>query len=199
MMLTLQVSNLAGNNMIVQTGYITVLDVPMAEFIHATDMGTVTFTNTSVGGTSYSWDFGDGESSVNPSPVHEYDASGTYTVVLTVTNECGSATFTQEITVTLETSLQDWTATDVLDVFPNPNDGRFTLQLEGTDLAGERLQIGLINAIGQRLHAEQTLLTNNQWAKTFNFNHLAKGVYFLELNLKNQTLYKKLIIEQSDF
>ncbi|MBL4656726.1 MAG: PKD domain-containing protein [Flavobacteriales bacterium] len=38
------------------------------------------------------WDFGDGNTSSNPYPVHVYDSSGTFNVNITVTNECGNIT-----------------------------------------------------------------------------------------------------------
>lgn len=41
------------------------------------------FTNTSLGGTDFSWDFGDGTSSTMVSPSHLYTNTGTYTVKLT--------------------------------------------------------------------------------------------------------------------
>lgn len=53
---------------------------------------SVTFTNTSVGATSHHWDFGDGttSTSANPPP-HTYSAVGTYTVLLTVSNNTNSS------------------------------------------------------------------------------------------------------------
>ncbi len=52
----------------------------------------VTFTNTSVGASTYSWNFGDGSGSLmaNPPP-HLYTTPGTYTVLLTVTNSTGGS------------------------------------------------------------------------------------------------------------
>ncbi len=41
--------------------------------------------------TSFSWDFGDGKTSEDESPVHIFDAPGTYTVTLTATNASGSS------------------------------------------------------------------------------------------------------------
>jgi gliding motility-associated-like protein len=59
------------------------------------------FLDQSVGGNSWSWDFGDGNSSTTQNPTHEYGASGTYTVVLTVTNAAGCVdTVMQVVTVT---------------------------------------------------------------------------------------------------
>ncbi len=51
----------------------------------------VTFTNTSTGGNIYLWDFGDGNTSTEANPIHTYEADGTYTVTLTVTNAAGTS------------------------------------------------------------------------------------------------------------
>ncbi|HMN04821.1 MAG TPA: PKD domain-containing protein [Flavobacteriales bacterium] len=45
---------------------------------------TVSFTNTSLLGAGYQWQFGDGATSIAENPVHEYHIPGTYTVQLTV-------------------------------------------------------------------------------------------------------------------
>ncbi|CAN5637141.1 hypothetical protein BH11BAC2_BH11BAC2_11410 [soil metagenome] len=62
--------------------------------------GLVTFTNTSSGGTSYSWTFGDGTTSTSQNPTHTYSSSGTYNVTLVVTNAFGcTATLSQSVVV----------------------------------------------------------------------------------------------------
>ncbi len=56
--------------------------------------GLVTFNNSSTGttgGTTYSWNFGDGGSSTSASPVHTYSANGSYTVTLTANNNSNPA------------------------------------------------------------------------------------------------------------
>jgi len=62
-----------------------------ALFSYVADGQTVTFTNESTvtGTVTYLWDFGDGETSTEKSPVHIYAAKGEYTVKLTVTDEDG--------------------------------------------------------------------------------------------------------------
>ncbi len=58
------------------------------------------FTNTSLGGTDFLWDFGDGTPpSINPDPTHLYTDTGTYTIKLVATdtttcNKVDSTTFT---------------------------------------------------------------------------------------------------------
>ncbi|MCC6841196.1 MAG: PKD domain-containing protein [Flavobacteriales bacterium] len=50
---------------------------------------TVPFTNTSLLGAGYQWQFGDGGTSIAENPVHEYYSPGTYTVTLTVFGQNG--------------------------------------------------------------------------------------------------------------
>lgn len=57
---------------------------------------TVDFVNETKFATSYSWDFGDGSAlSTEENPTHVYETAGTYTVVLTATNEKGDSTVTK--------------------------------------------------------------------------------------------------------
>lgn len=76
------------------------LEDPIASFqlqVDATNFLQVTFTNFSQNATSYTWDFGDGNSSTDESPVHTYAEGGSYTVVLTATNDAGSATKSEKV------------------------------------------------------------------------------------------------------
>ena len=63
---------------------------------------SVTFTNTTIAGTSYVWSFGDGGTSTVTSPVHAYTAGGSYSVKLVATSACGvdSVTSANYIVVT---------------------------------------------------------------------------------------------------
>ncbi|MEO9869159.1 PKD domain-containing protein [Ekhidna sp.] len=58
-----------------------------------------TFTNTSINGASFVWDFGDGNTSTEKSPTHTYATTGMYNVVLTATNASGSVMTNEMITV----------------------------------------------------------------------------------------------------
>ena len=64
---------------------------------------TVNFNNTSTGAATSSWKFGDGGTSTAVSPTHIYTTSGTYTVILVVTDTHGcsdTAKYVNYITVT---------------------------------------------------------------------------------------------------
>ncbi len=61
----------------------------------------INFTQSScnVGNDGYLWNFGDGNTSTEPSPSHTYANPGNYTVTLTVSNSCGSDTQSRPIRV----------------------------------------------------------------------------------------------------
>ena len=85
---------------------ITAVAAVSASFTSSITNQDVTFTNTSSNATSYSWDFGDQSSaSTEINPTHTYATTGTYTVTLTASNNCGSDTATTSITVTVPSSL----------------------------------------------------------------------------------------------
>ncbi|MCB9184283.1 MAG: PKD domain-containing protein [Flavobacteriales bacterium] len=60
----------------------------------------IAFSNNSIDGVSYAWDFGDGSTSDEAEPMHTYTAGGTYDVTLTASTGACSSTFTQSVTVT---------------------------------------------------------------------------------------------------
>jgi PKD repeat protein len=100
---SMSASNAAGTSTASQVDYISVGNIPNASFTSTVAGSTATFMNTSFDGTSFAWDFGDGNSSNDNNPEHTYTADGTYTVLLTATNNCGVSTFTQNVVVITDT------------------------------------------------------------------------------------------------
>jgi|GEM_PF-136024 len=96
---TLSVSNAAGTDELVSSNLINVNGSPVANFSTSVNGPIVQLTNASTGGGNATWDFGDGSTSTDASPSHTYSAAGTYTVLLTQTNACGTAVFSQDITI----------------------------------------------------------------------------------------------------
>ncbi len=78
---------------------------PSADFTFSASGLTVQFTDESTDSdgsiASYSWTFGDGNSSTSVNPSHTYSSGGTYSVSLTVTDDAGdSDTVTKSVNVT---------------------------------------------------------------------------------------------------
>jgi gliding motility-associated-like protein len=103
---SLTVSGPGGTNTTTKTAYITIFDVPQADFTINTPVGCqhspFTFTNTSTtrtgGGaiTTYFWDFGDGNSNATKDPLHNYQIAGNMTVRLRITDANGCEAFKEK-------------------------------------------------------------------------------------------------------
>ena len=100
---TLTVSNAAGSDTETKVNYITAGTTPTADFALTTTGFTTVFTNTSSNATTYAWNFGDGTTSNQSNPTHTFSANGTYTVTLTASNDCGTATTSETVTIFVET------------------------------------------------------------------------------------------------
>ena len=98
----------------------------------------VAFNNTSLKAETYAWDFGDGGTSTEASPVHRYSHSGNYTVVLKATKGSKTVTRKQMIQVTaperclveIETDFGTMTA-ELYNATPKHRDNFIKLAEEG--------------------------------------------------------------------
>ncbi|MBI3883297.1 MAG: PKD domain-containing protein, partial [Sphingobacteriales bacterium] len=92
------VKNATKTDSIIKTQFIVVQALPVADFVGNPALTgcyplTVQFTDRSIAGSgvikSWLWDFGDGNSSTEQSPMHVYTSSGNYNVTLRVINSNG--------------------------------------------------------------------------------------------------------------
>ena len=77
-----------------RVNYIHAMNKPIPNFTSDAQVGCIPFEVTFDGSPAtaaehYAWDFGDGETSAEMSPVHNYESAGVFTVRLTVSNSCG--------------------------------------------------------------------------------------------------------------
>ncbi|AKB32995.1 cell surface protein [Methanosarcina siciliae HI350] len=133
----LTISNSLGSDSEEKTGYITVGSVvlaPEANFSADPTTGTaplsVQFTDESTNTpTSWTWDFGEGDTSNEQNPTHTYETIGTYTVKLIATNYGGSnfTIKTDYITVTSDVSAP------IASFTMDSNSGRVPFTVQFTD------------------------------------------------------------------
>ena len=77
-------------------------DLPTSAIIHYSVADTkVAFTALSTNADSYSWDFGDGQTSTDPNPIHVYETGGYYKATLTVNGGTGSASDEADLAIAL--------------------------------------------------------------------------------------------------
>lgn len=146
----------------------------------------VNFTAAAVGGTVFSWNFGDAGTSNLQNPSHTYTLSGNYTATLTVSNSCNSKTFTMSVGIT--TGITPNILEESFVLFPNPSNGKIKI---GTSYI-DNFDITVYSSDGKQVFS-QIALSND---KEVNLEGLAKGLYLVQLKDRdNRTISKRLIIE----
>jgi PKD repeat protein len=92
------VTNSCGRDTFCNNVVITCIN-PTSGYTVQVNNSVANFSNVSLQGQSYVWDFGDGSSDTTMNPTHIYTSSGIFTVCLTVTNFCGSNTSCQNLVI----------------------------------------------------------------------------------------------------
>lgn len=152
--------------------------------------GAVAFVDNSVAD-SWSWNFGDGNTSTTQSPSHTYAASGAYTVTLIVTS-CGSAdTTTQQVSVIL-TSLKDELLDEALNVYPNPSTGVFNVELTLDKVSP--VAVSVFNLVGQKVQSVNlgnVVNVNEQ----ISLAGKEKGIYLLQVTAGDRQVIRRIAVE----
>ncbi len=152
--------------------------LPVANWSSSTTDLTASFTDLSAAPVTatYSWDFGDGNTSTLMEPSHTYAMAGTYTVCLTVTGACGNDIDCQSVTVTASSAgLNDLIDNQTV-VYPNPASGM--VNVSSKELMNE---IRLLDLTGKTIET----YTVNALETSIDLSNLAQGHYMLEAAFLN--------------
>jgi gliding motility-associated-like protein len=163
--------------------YICVYALPFADFsvsnngVYSVAEPIAEFTNNSLNGYLYSWNFGDGNSSTMTNPVHVYtDGVGQYVVTLVVFNEAGCSDTTNQLVIIKE---------DVVVYVPNSftpnNDGAndVFLPIITSGVVESQYQLLIFNRWGEVIF--QTNDVFEGWDGTFNGTIVQDGVYIWQM------------------
>lgn len=138
-------------------------------------------------GATITWDFGDGSPISNdPNPTHNYGFDGTYTISLTVTNDCG--TFQTEFPsgpVKIDNLFSQR-----IDLFPNPTSNIFFIS--SADLTASQVSIEVYNLAGQLIYTAQEALVSGLKHQVDLTTH-TQGVYMVKISDGERTAYKRVV------
>lgn len=156
----------------------SIYNQPVAKFSIASEIcadATVQFTDQSDGAgrniTSWKWNFGDGTSSTLKNPTHIYTVSGTYSVILTITNEssCSPVSFTQTVKI-LKRPVANFSQQTVSCAPP-------VVQFTSNSVANDGTIVKLVWDFGDGKTEERT------GAAPFNYTYARSGTYSVKLKV----------------
>ena len=167
--------------------------VPQADFTYDIVGSRVFFMATIRNALSYFWTFGDGTSSTQMDPVHQYSAPGTYQVGLLVEDNCYTALEVKEVTIRM-TSVQN-VATDAwLEVFPNPGDGLFTIRSEDQRLLTGPARLRVLNVHGQLFNDLEIQGQQLPDGLKIDISDAPGGIYYLMLEGDGVFICERVVI-----
>jgi len=166
--------------------------LPESGFTYAANGATIDFTNSSSGATSYVWSFGDGTNGTSANISHTYAVSGNYTVSLVATNDCGSDTTSQTISVTVD-GIDDHSIDNSISCSPNPGNGIFNLVINSSVSA--KTDLTIYNLTGSLIYQETIDGHSGKLVKQIDISTFGKGVYYLHLNGKDINSVRKIVVE----
>ena len=174
---------------------VVIVDPPQADFAFSYstfgNVASVVFENQSIDGVSYEWDFGDGGSSTDSNPSHEFIdyRDLVFDVCLTVTNGCSTTQYCESLALTV-TGIQDLSSAGI-DMYPNPSDGNINLDFRKAPKDAYKIEI--YDMTGKRVKSE-FLDTKMEFESHLSFQILVSGNYLMKIVSSKMSAQQKIII-----
>lgn len=80
-----------------------------------------------------------------------------------------------------------------IEVFPNPNSGRFTLSLHL--VSDTRVQLTLYDALGKQVYTEEAFAPSGNWRHDLEVERLPKGLYTLNIDLAGRRFPRRVVVQ----
>jgi hypothetical protein len=140
----------------------------------------------------WTWDFGDGgPTSSLQNPTHSFQSLGTFQVCMTASDGVCTNTACDSVVIEIFTGLEEVLGLD-LAVYPNPNQGQFTVDLSMNK--AHDLQLSLWDLSGKQVLREEAGLVQ-QFREELSVDKLSRGLYLLKLEFDGMPLYRKVMVE----
>ena len=192
---------------------IAMLKIPCSAFftIHADSIPHDWVITDYISGTpplSYSWNWGDGSTSVGATPVHSYDSLGLYNICLSLTDSsgcnsiyCDSSTYLYRTTSTatminirvftsITTEIKESLSEEnLLIVYPNPSHGVFHIKNNMVDKI-ESMEV--FSYTGQRIYFKE------RKAGEIDLSSFSNGIYFYKIISKDKNIKSGRLLKISE-
>ena len=148
-------------------------------------------TNLSENADRYEWDFGDGNTSEEFEPQHDYDSVGTYTILLTAYNGDCIDTFSRTIIVDMEVSVQSDIHFGNIKIFPNPTDHRLFIKFDQPIMSTTTFE--LVTSAGVPLSKIVHEAGSNN--VELSVGAFPAGLYYLKISDREYRIMRKVIVQ----
>ena len=184
--------NSVGNKTIQLTYSVNNVDISISKDVKVVDLSNLSFDytiqkknlvliNQSADFDTYSWNFGDGNTSDEINPSHEYATFGNYTVTLTGENDCGTTSISNQIEMNYD---------KLLSIYPNPSSDKFTIDL--SKIVYSEIYWSVYSSTGAQV--KNGVISQFTSTLEFNLNGLSAGVYILRMDVDGEILQQKIML-----
>ena len=161
--------------------------------------GVVHFSSTSTGTnslTNYSWNYGSGSYGTGLNPLHTFTSNGIKYICLTISDSLTSCSSTKcdSIYVTTVTGIKNYVnnLANII-IYPNPNNGVFTIELSALSIENKETKIYIYNVLGEIVFEKNSISNTKQ---NVDINNLVNGTYFIKLIWDTGYATKKISIQK---
>jgi PKD repeat protein len=165
--------------------YIDIDPLPIADFDFVLSGLTATFTNLSSEAEYFNWDFGDGFTSYEENPTHNYAVEDEYIASLEIWNSCETS-YTSKSLYFLSISVKEIAG---INIYPNPAFEELIVEKQNSSVM--RYSISTISGI--EIKSGETESENK-----IDIRDLEKGVYFIEIISEDNIIARKQFIKMQE-
>ena len=138
------------------------------------------------------WDFGDGTSSTQFNPNHNYLANGLYNTTLYVYNQCGIDSSSHSILIS-GIGIYESLLSKSLNIYPNPNEGNFRVEFDALGL--KQTNIEVFDLRGRIIYEDDLGHISGRQEYDIELNNPSNGVYLVKITMDDDVQTRRVIIE----
>jgi len=81
----------------------------------------------------------------------------------------------------------------IINLYPNPNKGKFTLGLTGVK---DDVSIAILDFIGKQVVEEKIVdITSYKLEREFDLSEYERGIYFIRINYHDKVYYQRVVVQ----
>ncbi|MDT8394547.1 MAG: T9SS type A sorting domain-containing protein, partial [Bacteroidales bacterium] len=124
------------------------------------------------------------------------DFTGEAAISVFATNDCGDGPISDNFDVSVMNtfSIIENDLNIGVSVFPNPNNGSFTIKLSSEH--GQVIKMQIRSILGEVIFSEEELKVDGEYVKESDLSNYAEGIYFLLLENNNKVLTEKIVVQK---